>query len=326
MMVALVGGCLPPPDLGFEDLSDLMNIVRPGELENDIEWAEHIGSHFCIVCLICGEVMFVWQQNEQIAADSLPIGPMFEMIWHDMARHLLGHCCHLSRPLGPSAYCGPCFPCGEECAINYMGEPATLEEQAPNENLNNQYLGTQNWWDMYQAMLAQQRHDGLWGMPAISRKEHLRLKLCSKLWERSGIIHAMKCDRCVFTVIYSRLVFDVNKLLSRLDCVLRLATTPPRDAATRSVQLTDVLDYILGPLLAIYAREMADAHNTIPEVVFGQLYLWLLHGTEGRDPKDLNAQRLFEVVIGQYCGDLFKRAMSDRVKELRDMAAELLRI
>lgn len=160
--------------------------------------------------------------------------------------------------------------------------------------------------------------------PLPSNIEKDRIEACTKLCELFTIRHALECQRSIFNVIYSRLVFDIPAMLSRVYWTLRLTTTPPCDGGTGSIRLPDVLYWVFMYLIESEVQTIARAHDTEPDVVFGQLYLWLLHDTPGRNPIDLNMRQLLEIAVGQYCKTEFDKLQEGRVVELQLLQMKLL--
>lgn len=332
LLIATQDGLLPHAGPGYPDFNGFFDTLRPGFLDSDLPLDELLGCTLCVTCCLCGECIAVWESSEAVAADDLPDGPVWNRIWAAMARHWFEtHGCKLSRNLGRPALCGPLQcptfgrPSSEPCAINsgHAAHGTTQMEISRTIEVVCQRSNGLNWFDFFRLARAIYE-DGVWMAPHPSNTENDRIEACKKLCELFTIRHALECQRSIFNVIYSRLVFDIPTMLSRVYWTLRLTTTPPCDGGTGSVRLPDVLYWIFTYLIESEVQTIAGAHNTEPDVVFGQLYLWLLHDTPGRNPIDLNMRQLLEIAVGQYCKMQFDNLHKLRVEALLQMQTELL--
>lgn len=307
----------------YPNLKKLCNDLRGGDLE-DFQLRETLGRTLFVKCAICDTVIDRYVNNNTIAADDLPEGLEWERMERLMWRHLFEqHGCTLSGDVGRPVYYEPlqCPAFGKpnitECCIHTShGTRSPYDGHAFALGHENAWPPAffLNWFDVFKFILAARGADGVLIAPQASEEETARIEASKKLWEFFLIHHALKCEGSIFNVIYSRRVFDIPKMLSRVYWTLRLTTTALH---------FDALHLVFIHLLTIEVNTCAAAHNTQPDVVFGLLYLWLLHDTQGRNPMVLYTQangphtrKLFEIAVGQLCKTRFDELQKFRAEEL----------
>lgn len=308
------------------------------------------GNMCVVICIFCGKRCVTcprpaWVQNA-------PAGEDGDRMWQGMEMHMQN--CHSCKaffspdvPVGPlhrpeaygiSTYVAnniDSWFCSEaHCPIQDAGLQTFVQNALNSDNWTT-LLGfphDRDWWDFFRILPATQAPNGagFWLAPVPGEVRRRHLRICSELLDMQMIKHTLKCLGSIRNILHGGPPeINMNKRLSWLYWMMRVAATPSHKEGAGGVNLQSVLHLIFerlieGEVYSIATSRFTDGdvvQNFAPDVVFGLLYRWLLYNSAGKHPNNLSTWRLFEIAVGQYCRQRYYHLHTSRISFLqREMA------